>query len=55
MRVGDAEKLQRALDAAVLAEPAVQRIEGDVGFERREHIRDVMAGVDAAHSEPLLF
>ena len=33
MRVGDAQDLQQALDRAVLAEAAVQRVEGDVGLE----------------------
>ena len=34
-RVGNAENLQHALQRAVLAGPAVQDIERDIGLERR--------------------
>ena len=46
MRVGDFEHFEDALHAAVLAELAVQRIEAGFGFEFRELIGDVAAGVD---------
>ena len=35
MRVGNAQPFEHALDAAVLAPAAVQRVEGDVGLRRR--------------------
>ncbi len=46
MAVGNAENFQHALQRAVLAGPAVQHVERDVGLERAEHRRDVAAGID---------
>ncbi len=54
MRVGDADDLQNALDGAVLARPAVQEIERNVGFERLQHAGDVTADVDAGQPVILL-
>ena len=47
MGVGNAQDFQHALDRAVLADPPVQRIEGDVGLEPGEHFGDVAVDVDA--------
>ena len=47
MGVGNAEDFQDALQRAVLARPAVQHVEGDVGLERAQHGRDVAADIDA--------
>ena len=41
------EDLEDALDAAVLAERPVQRVEGDVGPQLGEHLGDVAADIDA--------
>ena len=46
--VGDAQRLQHALDAAVLAPLAVQGVEADVGLQLGQHLGEVAAGVDAA-------
>ena len=54
MGVGDREPLEDALDAAVLAPAAVQRIEGDVGPEPGQHLRQVRAGVDFDDLKSLL-
>src|SRR5262249_42883007 len=47
MGVRDGEDLEDALDAAVLAEGTVQRIEGDIGHEPGEHLGNVALNVDA--------
>ena len=47
MRVGNGEIFEDALDRAVLAERAVQRVEGDIGLELGKHGADVAADVDA--------
>ena len=47
MRVGNAQNLEHALDRAVFADPAVQRVEGDVRLQLGEHVGDVAADVDA--------
>ena len=47
MAVGDADDLQESLQRAVLARPAVQEVERDIGFHGREHRGDVAADVDA--------
>src|SRR5229473_2193629 len=51
MRVGDAQALEHALDRAVLAARAVQRVEDDVGArrERGEERFEVARHVDAAY------
>ena len=54
MGVGDPEPLEDALDAAVLAPAAVQRVEGDVGPRLAERRREVGAGVDLDDLESLL-
>ena len=46
--VGDGQRLQHALDAAVLAPVAVQGVEADVGLQAGQHLGQVAAGVDAA-------
>ena len=46
MAVGDAENLQDALQRAVLAGPAMQDIERDIGLEPAQHRRDITAGID---------
>ena len=48
MGVGQAQDLEQALDRAVLAEAAVQRVEDDIGLRREvlEHGRDVRPDVD---------
>ena len=46
MAVGNAENFQHALQRAVLAGPAVQNVEGDIGLGRGERRRDVTVGVD---------
>ena len=47
-RVGDAEQLQHALHAAVLAPAAVQGVEADLGLQLGEPLGEIAAGVDAA-------
>ncbi len=47
MAVGNLQDFQDALDGAVLAGPAVQHVEGDIGLEIREHRRDVAAHIEA--------
>ena len=47
MRVGNGEIFEDALDGAVLAEGAVQRIEGDIRLELGKHGADVAADVHA--------
>ena len=47
MGVGDAEIFEDALDGAVLAERAMQRIERDVGLQRGKHRADIATDVDA--------
>ena len=46
MAVGNAENFQHALQRAVLAGPAVQHIERDVGLGGGQRRGDVTAGVD---------
>ena len=56
MGVGNLQRLQHALDAAVLAPGAVQAIQHHVGFDQAgQHIGQVAPGVHAAdpHALPL--
>ena len=46
MRVGNAEHLEDALHAAVLAELAVQRVEAGIGLQLGEPRGDVAADID---------
>ena len=55
MGVGDAERLQHALDAAILAEAAMQRVEADVGAKLGELGRHVAPDIEAAHAVALRF
>ena len=48
MGIGNAQDFEHALDRAVLADAAVQRVEGDVGLEAGERRGDVAVDVDAA-------
>ncbi len=47
MRVGDAQDFENALDRPVFADPAVQRVERDVGLQPCEDFGDVARDVDA--------
>jgi len=47
MAVGDLENFQDALDGAVLARPAVQKVERDLGLEVRQDRRNVAPDIDA--------
>ena len=40
MGVGQAEPVEHALDAAILAEAAVQRVEDDIGARMRQRVND---------------
>src|SRR6478672_4628877 len=55
MGVGDAERLQYALNGAVLAEAAMQRVEADVGAKLGELGRHVAPDIEAGHVEALRF
>ena len=55
MGVGNAQHLEHALDDPVLAEAAVQRIEGDLGFYARKYLGDVPIYVDRCDDKSLLF
>ncbi|MNI55090.1 hypothetical protein D3C73_1100170 [compost metagenome] len=46
MGIGQLQRLEDALDAAVLAPFAVQGVEDDVGLQRRQHLGQVAARVD---------
>ena len=46
MCVGKSQILQDALDRSILAKWAMQRIEGDVRPEVRQHLSDVASDVD---------
>ena len=48
MAVGDLQDLQEALDRAVLAGPAMQHVERDIGLRSHQHRRDVAVDIDAA-------
>src|SRR5262245_37434251 len=48
MAVGDAEDFQHTLQRAVLAGPAVQHIERDIGLERTQGRGDLAVDIDAA-------
>ena len=48
MGIGDAQDFEHALDRAVFAAAAVQRVEGDVGLEAGERGGDVAVDVDPA-------
>ena len=50
MAVGNAENFQHALQRAVLAGPAVQHVEGDVGLQRAENGGDVAPDIDRRHA-----
>ncbi len=50
MAVGNAEDFQNALQRAVLAGPAVQHVERDVGLQRTENGGDVAPGIDRRHT-----
>src|SRR5690606_6078292 len=47
MSVGNGEIFEDALDGAVLAERAVQRVEGDIGLELEKHGADIAADIHA--------
>ena len=47
MGVGNAQNLEHALDRSVLADLAVQGVEGDVGLEARQGVGDRAIDVDA--------
>ena len=47
MGIGDLQRLQDALDTAVLAPLAVKGVQDNVGFKRRQHLGQVTAGIDA--------
>ena len=49
MGVGDLQVFEHALDRAILAERPVQRVEGYVRREIRQHLADVTRDVDARH------
>ena len=49
MRVGNAQPLQDALDTAILAPAAMQRIETDIGPERVKTSRQVKTCVHLDH------
>jgi len=53
--IGKAQRLQHALDAAVLAPFAVQGVEDDVGLQFGQHLGQVSAGVDAGDLADLPF
>ena len=55
MGVGDAERLKHALDAAILAEAAMQRIEADIGAKLGEPGRHVAADIEAGRAVALRF
>src|SRR6478735_1616014 len=55
MGVGDADRLKHALDAAILAEAAMQRIEADVWAKRCELGRHVAPDIEAGHAVALRF
>ena len=46
MRVGDAQHLENALNGPVLADPPMQRVKGDVGFQLRQLGGDVARDID---------
>ena len=48
MGVGDLHQVEHALDGAVLARGAVERVEHHVGAQPGQHRRDVAVHVDAA-------
>ena len=47
MGVRNSQDLEQTLDRAVLADRAMQRVEGDVGLQREQHFGDVAADIDA--------
>ncbi len=49
MGVGNLQHLEDALDRAVLAKGAVQRVEGDVGLQFLQHGGDVALNIDARY------
>ncbi|CCV14803.1 hypothetical protein MESS4_710033 [Mesorhizobium sp. STM 4661] len=53
MGIGNSQIFEDALDGAVLAERAMQRIEGDVGLELDQHRSDIARDIDA--SDPVAF
>ena len=53
MGIGDAKRLQQALDAAVLAVAAMQGVEADIGPELGEARGDVAADIDAGDAVAL--
>ena len=58
MRVGDAEPVQDALDAAILAEAPVQGVEHHIGLrvpQRLDQRGGVLAHLDAGDLVPRLF
>src|SRR4029077_7517182 len=50
-----ADRLKHALDAAILAEAAMQRIEADVWAKRGEFGRHVAPDIEAGHAVALRF
>ena len=55
MGIGQLQHFEDALDGAVLADAAVQRVEDDVGLQPRQHVADVARDVDAGDPKPLAF
>ncbi len=55
MRIGDAQELEHALHHAVLAEAAVQRVEGCVRPQLRKALRRIEADVEAGHAKTFAF
>src|SRR5512136_1433443 len=53
MSIGNAERLEYALDAAILAEAAMQRVEAHVGAELGEPGRHVAGDVEAGRAVAL--
>ncbi len=55
MAIRNAENFEQALQRAVLARPAVEEVESDLGFRRRESCGDVRSDVDPgdAVAEPV--
>ena len=49
VRVGDAQQLEQALHAAVLAPAPVQGVEADLGLHLGELLGEIAAGIDARH------
>ncbi len=53
MGIGDAHSLEQALDAAVLAEAAMERVEAEIRLHFGQFLPDIAADIDARHAEAL--